>query len=165
MSILLFCVRMPMDHQIGRWIMVQTSNALNMRDFGAHTPPCQSILTPSERVAIGVKFLSKHAPKDWELDFLKFGRNKHVFAWVNVNYDNECPLALAFSNDSRIPSHHHHVHEADVLRFLYPKLGSIDHRRRLGFESYSLKDSMQVSDAWKDAIWKRLANRPFPRIR
>jgi hypothetical protein len=70
-----------------------------------------------KRVARGIKFLDKHAPKDWYLRFFMLYPSGGYRCRARDSYDNECALALAiaFESDPRFANEFGYVTYASVL--------------------------------------------------
>jgi hypothetical protein len=123
------------------------------------------------RVAIGIRFIThrrklRGMPPDWARNFLIYGCEPgQVWIHTNICYNNECPLALAFS-DVALFANGRYVTEASVLHHL-----PISRWRliAMGFdmesgEPFDTAEQNALNEEWGRQVWHALYSQfSFPR--
>lgn len=117
----------------------------------------------ARRVALGIRFIAhrrrmRSMSWDWSKNFLQIGRNPGD-AWIHTHicHDNECPLALGFSDIRAFANAQGNVTEASVLRHIPIALWRM---RAMGFElSANTFDTVEIQalhEEWKAQMWNAL---------
>ena len=130
-----------------------------MVPLGKNTPPDESLEAriAARRVERGIRWLNQKAPPCWHRNFFDpLPGGKQMFRG-HIEYDKECPLALAFEACGEFANRFGYVTEAEVVR----KFGlSPRWLRAHGFGAF--RDPANVSNAVLIRAWKQALSEPRP---